>query len=645
MSVAPPTFRRPRPAAARDSAPRIRFRFRRDLLVAGAVAAFVVVVGFEGGGFGTQARGLLGVALWLGVAVAAASARVWTTTRTALVAWLLLAGFAAFTLASLAWAPSAEKAFDDFNRVAVYLAVLTLAAVAAWRTAVGPWADGLGIGIAIVGLIALSSRLFPDVFTGARPLQFATGEQTRLGYPLGYWTALGVLVALGIPLILRAAVECTRPWRRSVAAALLPLLAVTLYLTSSRVGVALAVVGAAAFAFFAPTWRAVGALALAIPASVLAIVVVARSSYLVDGPLGGAAAASEGPTAAALLVLVAVATAAVAAIAPRLLPTLPALPSRFPIIAYAAVAVVVAFVVVLAEPAAKLQAFTETPSGFNQQGVETHLQSVSGNGRWQLWQSAWEQFRTSPFAGDGAGSFEAWWAQHGSLAASARNAHSLFLETAGELGLVGLLLIAAALAVGAVAGIRAWVAGRDHVATAAVAVAYLAFLAAVALDWMWEILVVTAVGIVCLAVLTTRVGVLRATPSRAVRAASAAVAVVVAGALAVPLLRDSRLRASRDAADRGDYVAAKDAALDAVAVQPWAYSPYLQVALLEERAGQLAEADRWIRRAIERDPVEWRLWLTRARIETKRGRVEDARRSLVQLRRLNPHSQLFRGPG
>ena len=77
-----------------------------------------------------------------------------------------------------------------------------------------------------------------------------------------------------------------------------------------------------------------------------------------------------------------------------------------------------------------------------------HLLSASSTGRWQFWKAAGEQFEEHPVVGDGAGSYEAWWAQHGSFAMFITDAHSLYLETLGELGVVGFALLLAAFVLG-----------------------------------------------------------------------------------------------------------------------------------------------------------------------------------------------------
>jgi len=75
----------------------------------------------------------------------------------------------------------------------------------------------------------------------------------------------------------------------------------------------------------------------------------------------------------------------------------------------------------------------------------------------------------------------------------ALNAHSLYLETLGEVGIAGSVLLGAALAPPLVAGARA---RRDPLALAALA-AYAAWLVHAALDWDWELPAVTLAALAC----------------------------------------------------------------------------------------------------------------------------------------------------
>ena len=91
-------------------------------------------------------------------------------------------------------------------------------------------------------------------------------------------------------------------------------------------------------------------------------------------------------------------------------------------------------------------------------------------------------------------------------------------------------------------------------------------------------------------------------------------------AAALPLLTHLEIGASQAAARDGRTVAALHAASSAVRLQPWAASPYLQLALVAEQAGRLAVADAAIRRAIAGSD-DWQLWLVAARVQTKQGHV------------------------
>jgi tetratricopeptide (TPR) repeat protein len=168
---------------------------------------------------------------------------------------------------------------------------------------------------------------------------------------------------------------------------------------------------------------------------------------------------------------------------------------------------------------------------------------------------------------------------------------------------------------------------------------------------MWELTAVTIVAITLLALLTgpatlsgTRLEG-RARPARRARFAFAAAVVLLGlfavGAEGLALATRVRLDDSQAAASRGDAAAALDDAVGARSLEPWASSPYLQEALVEEQAGALIAAREAIGKAIDRDPEDWRLWLTRARIQTKLGNIDAAQRSLDRARELNPHSAAF----
>ena len=117
------------------------------------------------------------------------------------------------------------------------------------------------------------------------------------------------------------------------------------------------------------------------------------------------------------------------------------------------------------------------------------LDSASGNGRYQWWTSAVDAFETAPVLGIGSGTFEFWWARNATIPSSLVDAHSLYFETLGELGLIGLLLVVAA--IGGILLLIARMAMRAPPAKrarlAAVAGAGASFAVAAASDWVWEL--------------------------------------------------------------------------------------------------------------------------------------------------------------
>jgi O-antigen ligase len=106
------------------------------------------------------------------------------------------------------------------------------------------------------------------------------------------------------------------------------------------------------------------------------------------------------------------------------------------------------------------------------------------------WHVAWHEVGDAPVVGRGAGTFELAWLEERPIGADVRDAHSLYLETLAELGLVGLALLVVVLALPLVNGFGA------PVGAAAVG-GYVAFLIHAGLDWDWEMPAVTVAGLLC----------------------------------------------------------------------------------------------------------------------------------------------------
>ena len=134
--------------------------------------------------------------------------------------------------------------------------------------------------------------------------------------------------------------------------------------------------------------------------------------------------------------------------------------------------------------------------------VKAHLLSGGGSGRWQFWSAALDQWDAHRVLGDGAGTYESWWAQHASFSYFVRDAHSLYLEALGELGILGFLLIVAVVVIAGVAvGVRrSWRAPGDAgVTTAALTAVFAAYGFSLGFEWMWELTAVSVLGVATLA--------------------------------------------------------------------------------------------------------------------------------------------------
>ena len=621
------------------------------------VAAAVFLLALDSGTYQVTTRSGLAIAAWWAIAIGVAL-RLWPRRKMPGEAWaaggalLLLAAFAG---ASMTWASSAERAFVELDRILIYAGIFALVVLMTRRGDAARWSDGLALGITAVGLLALTSQLFPGSVGPKTAPAFFPGEN-RLSYPVNYWNGLAILVGIAFPLLLRAATAKRRGWARGLALAPFPALTAAIYLASSRGGAVTALAGVVVFLLV--TGRRIPALAASAVAgagAIGAVAVLAPRHALADGAVGSSLASAQGRSAAILLTLLGLGCAAVYAAWCAIEPRRRLRMSRGTAAALAAAGLaVIAIGLVAAHPVQKFDDFKKPPG---QDGVsatdftKAHLLSSNGSGRWQLWSSAVDEWKQKPIAGGGAGSYESWWAQHGTLRKFVRNAHSLYLETLGELGLIGFVLLMSVFGAAFLAAARRILrtAGEERTTIAALLGALVAFMVGAGIDWMWELTIVTVIAVICLALLTGPATQARREPGtarvprlplapRAALIAVCAIAVCLEGILFVSQMR---LDQSQTAAAHGHIQAARSAALDARSLQPWAASPDLQLALLQEQSGDLAGARVRIGEALDRDASDWRLWLVSARIETETGNIARARHDLRRAKTLNPRSPLF----
>lgn len=486
-------------------------------VAAAALIAAPTALGFFTGGFRDDARLVAGVVVWALVALAAVFAeRPLPRSTAGRVALAGLALLAIWTAVSMAWSPVSSAAVDDTQRVLVYAGAL--AAAAAFVVPGRPLRllePGLAAGALIVVCYGLSERLLPWLVE----LDRSESAAGRLEQPLTYWNAVGLFAATGLVLAARLAGDASRDIRlRAAAAAAAAPLGAGVYLTFSRGSLVALMAGLALVALLLPTGRQLVAIGIALGAAVLSAVAVGVLPW-VRGLEGGGSHSVQGLVALMLLLAIAAGAALLArrqAAATAEIVEDTVAPRRT--VLALAVAVVVAIGVAVAatneaRPELRKPATGATPS---------RLVSVDSN-RYRYWKVALDVFGEHPLAGTGSGSFRVEWLMRRDVDESVVDAHSLVIETAAELGVVGLLLLGLLIG-GVAAAAREAYRASPETSSGAIAVAG-AWLTHSLLDWDWEMPAVAMLAIVCagalIALADRGAAVSSRSPSRAERAAAA----------------------------------------------------------------------------------------------------------------------------
>jgi hypothetical protein len=389
-----------------------------------------------------------------------------------------LALLTAWTGLSIAWAPQTAPAADALQRLLLYTAAFG-AAVALLRHPLARRAaePALALGTLLVVGYGMLDRLLPGIFDLSRSA-VAGG---RLEQPLTYWNAMGALAAIGALLCVRLSGDPARPrWMRSAAAAGAVPLAVGVQLSYSRGALAALGVGLLVLAVLALTRLQLTAIGVALVTGVPA----ALAANSLDGVrlLAGSAAAreSDGLTMLAILAALCALAAGTVWFAARGEWHAPA-PPRW-------VKVALVVVVVAAAGAGGALAARDTGHAPLAGANAARLGSLETH-RFKYWQVAFEHgFAAEPIRGIGAGGFGVIWLQYRDVRERVKVAHSLYVETLAELGIVGFVFLALFLGGVARAATRARIPG----ATAALVV----WATHSALDWDWQMPALTLVAVV-----------------------------------------------------------------------------------------------------------------------------------------------------
>ncbi len=659
-------------------------------MVAIAVAVAATVLAFNYGGYGSEYTSAAAVLLWITTIVGLGTAILPRSGigYPGLIAAGLLLGLTCFTAASISWAADAGLAYARTVQMLAVSGTFIVILLFSRQDEGKGWLWGLTAGLAVVVVLAAFSRFIPvigDDSESTRQLGNIIGG--RLSWPLGYWNATGTVAVMLVMALLWHTGHDPRNRIRKLANAVVPLIAVVLYLAASRGSLVALTCGIALITAFGPNRRRLGtAVLLGIAGSVPAVVLASQLHAVAHADTGSTA------TVQGLILLAATLVSCLAIYlardplerwVSRQTPT-----RRQMTIALAALAVIGIGLVAASDPIDRISSFTSIPftgvdTSDNRTFATGHLLSQSGNGRWQLWGSAINAFASQPFGGLGAGGYEAWFKTDGSFWMKTIEVHSLPLQALAELGLAGFLLLTGFAGFSVYRGWRRL--GDPDLNTPrdggepsrrTELIAFLAILIvggiSVSVDWTGDFpLIFGALLICCAAMVGPLYGPRRENgfegpspaeagvpsgPAWAARksqgSGSAVRLVVVAGVIlfgGVALVASTRqyqssraIEQSRSAFAEGNGGEALQRAEQAASATPFSGAPYAQMALVQEMVGNLGGALSSVTLATEKSPTNDAYWLLRARIEAEMGLTSAYGDSIFRSRELNPRAAYWK---
>jgi uncharacterized membrane protein YhaH (DUF805 family) len=435
-----------------------------------------------------------------------------------------------------------------------------------------------------------------------------------------------------------------------LAAAAFPVAAATLYFTFSRGAAALAVIGIVLYLVLArPRGALSTVLAVAAP-TVVVLVACYRADVLNTVKAASPAGAAEGHDVATVLALACLAAAVLRLLLLRLDARLDAIRVSAPARRRAGiVTALVAGVLVLGGAGVavgtgwageQLDRFSADEVVSNQGDRRNRFAALGNNGRLQHWKVSLQSFEASPLHGSGAGTYETEWQLRRPYEFDVVDGHSLYAETLGELGLVGVALLAAlllALAVGAVRRMR----GDDRATGAAILVLLVVWAGQAGIDWMWEMPTVT-LPVLVLAAMT--LGGRRRDVPESVAAPARLPRLLVGLGVLLLITTPVLVAISQHHLDRavaafrsGDCRTAIDKALAASEPMPVRPQPLMVLGFCDARIGQRTLAVRAFEAATRSDPDNWQAHYGLALVQAVAG--QDPRREARAAQLLNPRSQ------
>ncbi len=618
--------------------PRFRTRsisWNHGLLVASAAFAVVFGLGAAHGGYFATAWGwaALGLAWSAGVALVVRSQIHYT--RLELAACAALATFVVWIGVSALWSQSVSRSVLDAERALLYvaglLAVFTVARSATLRHLLG----GILAAIAALATYAVATRLFPERLGSFDPV-----SAYRLGAPVGYWNALGILAVIGILLALGTANAGKLLLTRAFAGASLVPLSSALFFTYSRgAWIALFLGLTAQIALEKRRLQLITTILLVGTAPALAVWLSSRSSALTHMKSSLEKASAQGHRLAIVLLaltifggLIALALGA----AGRRVHVPADLRRTYAIVLVAALVLGLgAMFQRYGDPVTMTRTaynnFTGSANPRKGTDLNTRLFSLWGNGRPTMWKLAWRDAEAHPWLGSGAGTYELFWARNRPYPNKVVDAHGLYAQALAEVGPIGLGLLTLLLVIPLAAVARA----RAHPLGSAAFAGYVAYLFHAGVDWDWQMPVVTLVGLFCggALLLAARRGSARVLTTW-VRIGALALVVVVSALALVGAMGNNALAKGAAARDDHRWRDSEAQAKKAMRWARWSSDPWQMAGEAQLAQRHLGQARKSFRTAISKDPHDWELWVDLALASPQPARRQAALTAL----RLNPLS-------
>ncbi len=620
----------------------------RPTLVEGVVIAFVAVAcglspflyGFyDVGVWGPIALGLLAGLLGLLIARPAAPR------REALVVVGALIGLWLWALASTRWSESADQALTDANRWLFYAALFGILVLLLRDDRLGV----LVLAASTAVIVALGGYVLVRMVDGSGSELFLGA---RLHDPLGYVNGQSAYLLLALWPLVAAAERARRPLVAGAAVAGAVAVASLAALGQTR-------------ALIPAVLLSTLVLVVVVPGRVrrgLALVVVAGGVAACLGPVlevyDSTPRASQPSSDSLSDAAIAVVVAAMAAgavwvglrmLAPRVQQIVGAQRLRVAggtVLVAAALAAVIAMFAAIDDPVSKVRgeyrSFTELDGNV---GRSSRFTSGGGN-RYDYWRVAWDQFRDEPLRGVGAGNYDRTYFLERRTTEDIRQAHSIELQTLGELGLVGgvlLVLFVGAVFVGLARRARA---GRSDPRQAGLAVAaggtFLLWLVHTSVDWLHLIPGLTGLALCAAAVLVGPWARPQARGGGRLRIASVVVCALVVAIGAVLIGRSAladRYRSQGQELLSRDPVGALEKSRDALALNDESLPAYYLQAAAWARLGEYGPARAALVEATRREPHDFVTWALLGDLATRRGDWRQAAVDYARAAALNPRDR------